>query len=490
MSLPELPRFSQDAKILFIIHDVYQDDNLFPSGVAYLAAVLRDLGASVEICCMDLYHYSNAQLEEKLRDAAYDLIGVGFMAARFKETILDLCASINRAKKDAWLVLGAHGPSPIPEYVLKTTRADVVAMGEAELTLPELLFCKVNGRDLRGVPGLAYRIGDEVVVNPRRKPVAALDALPFPAWDLFPIETYMRSVVWPWQESGEKSLNFSAGRGCINKCNFCYRMERGLRVRSVENIVSEVKILYNNYGINNFYINDELFVFKKERIFDFEKQLEVNDIHIKFGCDARVDIIDRELLESLKRCGCKFLCIGFESASDEVLRLMNKNTTYAQNIRALEAITAVGNLGVGLNFLWNNLGDDEKTLLRNVELIKTYNNYDQLRTIRPVTPYPGSDLYYKAVDMGLLTGPEDFFDRFVNSDLLLVNFMDIPTERVYELLLEANTDLINDHFRHTSGDMQTAQTMIQQFADLYSGKITNFRGARHYKKHAPEKASA
>ena len=76
--------------VLLIIHDVYQEDNEYPLSAGYLAAVLEKNGYSVEIYCMDVYHYTNKQLEEKLKHNKYHLIGVGFMAARFKETIIDL----------------------------------------------------------------------------------------------------------------------------------------------------------------------------------------------------------------------------------------------------------------------------------------------------------------------------------------------------------------------------------------------------------------
>ena len=137
---------------------------------------------------------------------------------------------------------------------------------------------------------------------------------------------------------------------------------------------------------------------------------------------------------------------------------------------------------MGLNFIWGNIGDTEESLKGNVELIKKYNTYDQIRTIRPVTPYPGCDLYYEAIQKGLLTGPEDFFDKFKNSDLFTVNFTDIPEEKFYKLLFEANKELIIDHFSHTTKDMEEGNRLIKDFYNLYFKRETNFRGARHYEK--------
>ncbi|MDD5032168.1 MAG: radical SAM protein, partial [Patescibacteria group bacterium] len=220
----------------------------------------------------------------------------------------------------------------------------------------------------------------------------------------------------------------------------------------------------------------------KQRLKDFAKALAEANLKIKFSCNARVDIFDEEMVEILKSCGCQFINFGFESSSNEVLKLMNKNTTAEENIKALEIVKKSGGIGMGLNFIWNNLGDNEETLRKNVELIKKYNTYYQCRTIRPVTPYPGSDLYYKLIEMGKLKGPEDFFKRFKNSDLILINLMDLTDGEAYRALLKANSELIRDHYEHIGGDMGEAEYLIQQFSDLYSGKITKFRGARHYVK--------
>ncbi|MEK0337771.1 MAG: hypothetical protein QQN41_10100, partial [Nitrosopumilus sp.] len=98
------------GRVLFIVHDLYQDDLEFPIGIGYLASALMNFGAEVVICNQDVYHYSNEELAEKfLKDEDYDLIGIGFLAARFRETVLGLCEVVNTYKRKAKLMLGGHG---------------------------------------------------------------------------------------------------------------------------------------------------------------------------------------------------------------------------------------------------------------------------------------------------------------------------------------------------------------------------------------------
>jgi len=470
-----------NGRVLFVIHDLYQNDNHFPLGVGYLAAVLKKKGSEVRIYNQDVFHFSNQELTEFLAREEFDLIGVGFLAARFKETVLDLCKTIGAHKKNAWLVLGGHGPSAIPEYMLKTTGADLVAIGEAEETIVDLLKCKMESGDLSKVRGIAFRSGDDIVVNERRKPIHNLDSIPFPEWELFPMEEYTTCSKFFNMDDNERSLAIVSSRGCINRCNFCYRMEKGIRFRSIKNVVEEIRVLNERYGVTYVMMNDELFVYPKKRIFEFRDELERNELKIKYDCNARVDVFDKEVAECLKESGCQFLNFGMESSSQEVLDTMHKNTTVDQNIRAAEIVRKVG-IGIGLNFIWGNIGDTEESLKNNVSLIKKYNSYDYVRTIRPVTPYPGCELYYKAIELGFLDGPQDFFDKFKNSDLLTVNFTKYPTDHFYRLLFEANKELILDHFTHTSKDFHAADELIQGFYDLYFKGISKFRGARHFEK--------
>lgn len=466
----------QRPKVLFIIHDVYQEDNFFPVGPGYLCAVLLQAGCDVQVYPMDVFHYTNNQLADHLEGCNYDLICCGFLAARFKETIIGLAETVNKFKKNAWFVLGGHGPSPIADYMLKVTGADVVVIGEGENSIYELAQCKEARGNLADVQGIAFREGENTIFTGRNKLFRALDKLPFPAWELFPMDKYSTCLKFAGMSSKDRAFPILSNRGCFNRCNFCYRLEKGIRSRSVENIIAEMCILQEQYGISYFFFIDELFVSSKNRVKKFAAALKKSGLKVMLNVESRVDVFDEELAEILKDMGCVFVNIGFESTSQQVLDKIGKNVTVEQNHRAAAIAKSMG-IGIGLNCIWGEPGDDEKSLWGNVEFIMKYNLYDQIRTIRPVTPYPGCDLYYEAINKGLLKGPGDFFDKFRNSDLITVNFTNMPDHRCYELLLEANKRLIIDHYEHTSGNMSQAYELIEKFRQLYAGEIMNFRGA-------------
>jgi len=465
------------GRVLFVNPDLHQEDNHFPHGYGYMAATLLQEGADVSAFCMDVFHYTNRQLADYLDRHEFDLICVGFLAARFKETVEELLRVIDAHCKNAWLVIGGPGPSPIPEWMLNNTPADIVCIGEAEETIVDLLRCKVEGGSLAEVSGVAFGDGKFVYGTERRKPIHKLDSIPFPAWDLFPMDRYTTCLSLWGMEPGDRTLGMITSRGCTDRCSFCYRMESGIRFRSVENVIEEIEILKDRYGVNCYFMNDELFAASKSRVFKLCAALQ--ELDIKFSANARVDKFSEEMARSLQDSGCTFVNIGFESSSQEVLDRMNKRTTVEENVRAAEICREIG-IGFGLNFLWGLPGDTAETLWGNVAFIKKYNAYDQLRTIRPVTPYPGCPLYYQAIEEGLLEGPGDFFDKFRNSDLITVNFTDLDTDACHRFLFAANWDLIHDHQKHTDMTVAESTRLIEDFRRLYFDKDVLFRGARHY----------
>lgn len=468
-------------KVLFIIHDLYQSDIHFPLGPAYLAAVLRQAGAEVEIYDMQAHHYTNQQLAEHLDNNEYSLINVGFLAAKFKDIVQPLLNIIAQHKKGAWLILGGHAPSATPEWMLENTPADIICVGESEETIIDLYNArKFRPIDLRSIKGIAFKnhwIGTIKSTEPR-KPVKDLDTIPWPAWDLFSMGKYSTSLKLWGMEPGDKAIPILTSRGCIGNCSFCHRLNKGMRLRSPRQIVNEMEYLLETYHINYFMIQDELFTLSAKRLQAIKTELECMGLNIKFTCNARVDMFSPEIAQMLIEMGCQFVNIGFESVDQNVLNKLGKRVTVEQNYEAAEICNKY-KLPFGLNLIWGLLGDDAVTLSKNVEFIKQYTMKDQLRNLRPVTPYPGTPLYDQAIAEGKLEDTTDFYNKFTNSDLLTVNFTELTDWQFHNNLFGANRELVMHYFDY---DEEKAKPIIDQFYKLYFEGDTTFRGVRHYDK--------
>ena len=145
-------------------------------------------------------------------------------------------------------------------------------------------------------------------------------------------------------------------------------------------------------------------------------------------------------------------------------------------IQGIEDTLKVG-ISPGLNFIFGNHGDNKETIKSSVDFLLKYDDFSQKRTIRPVTPYPGSPLYYDAIEMGLLdkdNPAEDFYEnKHINSDLICCNFTELSDEEFYECLRWANQTLMKNYF-----DKQRDSTLAQ-IDNLYKEKDVTFRGFRH-----------
>jgi len=249
-------------------------------------------------------------------------------------------------------------------------------------------------------------------------------------------------------------------------------MDEGFRPRSIASIIEEIHLLKSDYNITYVYFNDELLMSSVGRTISLCEAFIKNKINIKWNCNGRLNYAKKNVLKIMKEAGCVFINYGIESFDDKILRNMNKALTTRQITSGIEATLEAG-ISPGFNIIFGNIGEDRDILMKGVDFLLQYDDGSQMRTIRPVTPYPGSPLYYYAIEKGLLKDCEDFYaNKHVNSDLLSVNFTNMCDDDVHQALLEANSRLIQNYFN------KKMKGVIEQADALYLGHNVNFRGFR------------
>jgi len=423
----------------------------FPSGLAYIASTLESKGVDVVVWSQDMNHYPDNDLTTHLDKNKYDVIGLSFVGGYYQyNKLLSLSKAINRSKNRPLFVLGGHMAPPDPEYFRKVTGADVIVMGEGERVIEDIILGKrekSQGREL----------------------IQDLDTIPFPAYHLFPME-YYRLLRQPNCEKSDFVMSMISGRGCPFKCNFCYRLDKGFRPRDIDGVVEEIKLLKANYGITYIEFQDELMMSSVSRMVDISKAL--GKLDIKWNCMGRLNYAKPDLLKLMKESGCVYVGYGVECFDNQVLKNMSKALTEKQIINGINATLDAG-ITPGTFVMWGNIGDNVETLQKTVDFVLEYGNEKQIRTMRPVTPYPGSPLFDFAKKEGLIKDVEDFYEnKHINSDLLTCNFTDLSDKEFYSSLNHANKTLINNYYnKKREADITTTE-------ELYSGKTVDFRGYR------------
>lgn len=454
---------------------VYDNDSyihIFPMGVAALAAVLEK-EHEVDILHQDVERYPDSYITEYLDNHEFDMVGLSFTGGYYQyRKAVSISQAVNRSRKRPFYVLGGHGPSPEPAFFMRKTGADAVCIGEGEETVLELAKTLSERGDLRNVAGLAYRDGNEYRVNPRRPLIKDIDALPIPAYHRFPV-SYYRLLRLPHCVNRDFTMPMLSGRGCPYTCNFCYRMDEGFRPRGNEAILEEINLLRRDYGITRISFHDELLMSSASRTESFCEELLRNGIAIKWDANGRLNFAKPGLLRLMRKAGCVFLNYGIEQFDDKALKAMNKALTEKQITEGIEATLAAG-ISPGLNIIFGNRGDTLESLEKSVDFLIKYDDGAQLRTIRPVTPYPGSPLYYEALGKSWgIADCEDFYEnKHTNSDLLSVNFTGLTDEQFYDALYNANRRLLENYDERRRG---TNAAVLDQ---LYRRRDANFRGFR------------
>ncbi|MFC1986966.1 B12-binding domain-containing radical SAM protein [Chloroflexota bacterium] len=459
-------------KVLLIAYDNDSYIHEFPMGLAYIASALRNAGYDVTIYNQDKFHYPESHLTDYLTRNRFDIVGLGVIGGYYQyHKLLKISEAINCVPNRPLYVLGGHGPSPEPEYFLKKTGADVIIIEEGDITVVDLLDACEHKRSLSTVNGIAYLNGGYLVKTKPQELIKDLDSIPWPAWDLFPMD-YYSLFRRPHIKNNERAFHILSGRGCPFKCNFCYRMEKGFRPRAAESIIEEIQILKKDYRISYIDFLDELLMSSEKRTIMLCEAFIQAGLNIKWSCNGRLNFAKPEVLKTMKKAGCVFINYGIESVDDHMLNVMNKNLTVDQITKGIEATLAEG-ISPGFNIIFGNIGETPEILQKGVEFLLKYDDHSQLRTIRPVTPYPGCDLYYYAIEKGLLKDCADFYEnKHINSDLLSVNFTDLSDDEFHRVLFEANKTLLKNYYQ------QLSQSMIRVAEKLYSQKDTSFRGFR------------
>jgi radical SAM superfamily enzyme YgiQ (UPF0313 family) len=460
-------------RVLLVVYDNDAYIHFFPQGIAYLASALREAGCDVSIYNQDVHHYPDAALTAYLDANRFDMVGIGVIAGYYQyRKLLSLAEAVNRSKNRPFFVLGGHGPAPEPDFFLQKTQADAIVIGEGERTIVALVDAVARKAPLGAVEGIAFREGTRCVVNKRRELIQDIDTISWPAYDLFPIE-YYRLLRMPHCEASDFALPMLSGRGCTFKCNFCYRMDKGFRPRSTQAIIEEIRFLKTEYRINYIAFSDELLMSSVARTEDICNGLIKSGVNIKWDCNGRLNYAKPDLLGLMRQAGCLFINYGIEAFDDRILKNMHKGLTTRQIERGVEATLAAG-ISPGLNIIFGNIGENRETLRKGMEFLLKYDDGAQLRTIRPVTGYPGTELYSYAIEHGLLDGIEDFYEnKHINSDLLSVNYTELTDEEFHEALYEANRILIENYYQ------KKRVSSLQQIHHLYHERDAKFRGFRH-----------
>jgi len=438
-------------KILLINSPIRLDarPNCIPYGLATIASTLRDNGFDVDIYDVNALRPKKDEIVATLHKKSWDLVGLSGLITtyKFQRWLIPKLRAIN---PEGLVVSGGGLATSNSDLLFKHTEVDITVIGEGEQTMLELCQAIDTGKELSEVSGVCFRQNGSVVITKERKNIENLDEIPFPAWDLLPMEIYLKNPIWgdvAKNSSGfredvrvTRSMNIISSRGCPFSCHYCYHLfgRSNYRFRSAQNVVDEIEILVDRYGVDFIGFVDDNMMASEKRLLEFCDLMEKKKFPVTWGCHGRVTSAKPELLQRMAEVGCVWIGYGIESGSQKMLDAMNKKATVEQ---AKQAIINTRKAGIYANttFIFGYPGETLQTIQQTIdfkrELGITSGSFF-------ATPYPGTPLYEQV--RSLIKDEEAFIQSLGNATDFSINLTQFDNETMFRLkrAMDENQDVI------------------------------------------------
>jgi len=376
-----------------------------PLGLVHIGSVLEKAGHQVKIIDAEAEGLSDDIIRKRIMKFQPEFCGIHTNTWTFK-SVKKLAKQIKNWFQNIKIILGGPHLVNFGELSLKECSSiDYGVVGEGEETIVDLLN---NLENPQKVKGIIYRDGKVIKTEPRPY-IENLDKLPLPAWHLLPMGKYKYTL---GRRKGFAIL-FSS-RGCPYNCIFCDSKERfgkTTRYRSVESLIEEIDLLYNQHKVREIIFYDDTFTLNKQRIYDLCQRLE--KYNLLWECRTRINCVDYNLLKAMTKAGCYRIRFGVESGNQRILNILKKGITLEQ---ARDAFKWCKELNIK-TFAYCMIGNPtetekemEETINFVLELDPDYAVFSATRAINK-----GTELFKWAVENSKIE--ENYWERFIKEEV-------------------------------------------------------------------------
>lgn len=371
---------------------------IFPIGIAALTTVLINDGHEVKVLDCLVEDKDLKEIIDDIESFQPDFVLLSpFDRCRWG---LEGAISIANFIKNGKVVLFGSYVKELMVWVMENNQGiDYAVYGDPEEALKEL----VSGEDKESIKGLIFRKGKEIVENESRYPIDIND-LPIANRNLLRMERYKKL---PHVAVKEPCIDVMTTRGCPYDCSFCLLKIVGgknYRARSPEKVIEEIKLLKEKHGAKQINFDSLNFTVDREWVKNLCELLIKENLGIIWSCQTRTDLIDKEILEMMKKAGCVSILYGVESFSQELLDNINKKMDFKLNYEAIRLTKEVG-IEVRVSMMLGLPGETPQMVEKTVnELIKLGPDFVQFHA---TIAFPFTALYEKKDKWGKISGIKD-----------------------------------------------------------------------------------
>jgi radical SAM superfamily enzyme YgiQ (UPF0313 family) len=376
---------------------------IFPSlPLLGLAAYVRQHGFPVKFIDLHAMNLATAEGDSLVREFDPQVVALTAKTLGWP-AVIEIAQMVRAACPKALIVVGGPHLTLYAQESLTWDCFDVAVVGDGEEPFLEICQAVEAGWGVEGIPGtLVRKDSGELVESEARKLPKTIDKYPMAAWDLIDINNYhCLTLLKPF-------ATMVTTRGCPWHCGYCSQVYSDkLRFRSPELVVDEMEYLSRKFGVKEIVMFDETFTIGKKRMRKFADEIHRRNVKVKFNIRARVDTVDREVLTLLKKAGLRSIHMGVEAGTDRVLKIMNKQITRAQTVKAFRIAREVGieTRGYFMIGYYDATPEDVEETIRFASSIGL-----DWASFSVATALPGTDLYDVAKERGYVGG--DFWRQY------------------------------------------------------------------------------
>ncbi|MBI5485455.1 MAG: B12-binding domain-containing radical SAM protein [Deltaproteobacteria bacterium] len=407
-----------------------------PMGLGYLASVAEKSGINVKIvdCLMQGWDHEededehllrvglpDERIREIIREFKPDMVGINCQFSRQYRIYHQMFELVKGVDPHIVVVAGGPHASVCPEEVLADANCDYLLVGEAEESFRELYEALQNDSDVGAIDGLGWKVGGQLRINPKLKLIMNLDSISFPAYHLMELDKYFGLEASHGTRHKSRFSAIITSRGCPAKCTFCSAHQvwgKKYRMRSVENVLEEMRLLKETYGIEELLFEDDNVTADARRAkLLFSRMIEEE---FNFVWDtpngAGVWSMDEEMIDLMKKSGCVKLNFPVESGSQRVLdKIIRKPLDLGKVKRLIQHCQKIG-LEHSMFLVMGMPGETIDDMWKSFRFAAECGCFTP--HISVATPYPGTQLYDDCVRNGYFFKPFSLDDLFIRSYLI------------------------------------------------------------------------
>jgi len=394
-----------------------------PLGLASIGASCEEAGLSVTAVDFNLSGLNLARLEGILSFEKPRVVGISATTETWTAA-QEIATLTKNALPGAKVVVGGPHPSILPQESLRESAADYVIVGPGEKSFTELARRIVSKKSPapESIPGLYYRSGKSKTIkgNPA-EPLGDPDLLPWADRNLFPISRYR-----------DRTTVLTSTGSCPYQCSFCSASaiwQGRRRYRSPENVIDELRVLKDSYGINDVFFCDDIFTVNRNWVLRLCDALQRSCLGTTWGCATRVDRVDDELLEIMAASGCDGLQYGVESGAEQIMQTakgIDKDLVRRAVRKACDL-----DIKVLCSFMAPFPEDTPETLEETKNFIKELQETGATIALSYTCPYPGTPLHERAEELGITILPQTWAEYSTRAPMIKTRHLSVDQIRTF-----------------------------------------------------------